>query len=248
MNFKLEICVDSMGSAVNAQAAGADRVELCDNLAEGGTTPSMGMILSARKNLSIGLHVIIRPRGGDFLYSAQEFEIMFKDIEICRESGVDGVVTGLLKADGTIDVERTKYLAESATPMAVTFHRAFDLCSDPAKGMEDIILTGATRILTSGQMNFAMEGAELINRLVRMAGERIIIMPGSGLDESNIAKIAELTAAKEFHLTGRKVADSKMIFRRDGIPMGGFPDIPVYSRKVADTEKIMKIINILKMI
>jgi len=248
MKFKLEICVDSLESAMNAQAAGADRIELCDNLAEGGTTPSYGMIISARKNLSIGLHVIIRPRGGDFLYSPQEFEIMLKDIEICRESEVDGVVTGLLNADGTIDVERTKYLAESATPMAVTFHRAFDLCSDPAKGMEDIILTGATRILTSGQMNFAMEGAELISRLVRMAGERIIIMPGSGLDESNIASIAELTGAKEFHLTGRNSVDSKMIFRREGIPMGGFPDIPAYSRKVADTEKIMKIINILKMV
>jgi copper homeostasis protein len=246
MNFKLEICVDSMESAMNAQAAGSDRVELCDNLAEGGTTPSMGMIISARKNLSIGLHVIIRPRGGDFLYSPQEFEIMLKDIEICRESGVDGVVAGLLNPDGTVDLERTKYLAELAAPMAVTFHRAFDLCSDPVKGMEDIILTGATRILTSGQKNFATEGAELLSLLIRMAGERIIIMPGSGLDESNIAMIAEKTGAKEFHLTGRKSVDSKMIFRREGIPMGGFPDIPGYSRKLADTEKIMKIINILK--
>lgn len=248
MSFKLEICVDSIESALNAQAAGANRVELCDNLTEGGTTPSTGMIIAARKNLSISLHVIIRPRGGDFLYTPQEFEIMLKDIEICRESGVNGIVTGLLNADGTIDVERTKYIVEAAAPMTVTFHRAFDLCSDPVKGLEDIILTGATRILTSGQKNFAMEGAELISRLVRMAGERIIIMPGSGLDDLNIATIAEITKAKEFHLTGRKAVDSKMIFRREGIQMGGFADIPAYTRKVADTEKIMKIINILKMV
>lgn len=246
MNFKLEICVDSIESAINAQSAGADRVELCDNLTEGGTTPSYGMIISARKNLSIGLHVIIRPRGGDFLYSAQEFEIMIKDIEICRQSGVDGVVIGLLNSDGTIDVKRTKYLVESAAPMAVTFHRAFDVCSDPEKGLEDIILTGASRILTSGQKNLVPEGAVLIRRLVNMAGDRIIIMPGSGIDESNIAEMARVTGAKEFHLTGRKVVESRMLFRREGIPMGGFPDIPEFSRKVADPEKIGKIIKILK--
>ncbi len=125
MNFKLEICVDSMESAINAQSAGADRVELCDNLTEGGTTPSYGMIISARKNLSIGLHVIIRPRGGDFLYSAQEFEIMIKDIEICRQSGVDGVVIGLLNADGTIDVERTKYLVEVSSSNGCHFSQGF---------------------------------------------------------------------------------------------------------------------------
>ena len=248
MNFRLEICVDSFESAMNAQLAGAHRVELCDNLAEGGTTPSAGMIHCVRDNLKTGLHVIIRPRGGDFLYSPQEFEIMLKDIELCREAGADGVVSGILKPDGTIDVERMKYLAESAAPMSVTFHRAFDLCSDPFKGLEDIILTGAGRILTSGQKGLAMEGADLLKRLVRLAGERIIIMPGSGLDESNIKDIAEITGAKEFHLTGRKVTDSRMVFRREGIPMGGFAGIPQYSRKVADTEKIMKIIKILKMV
>ena len=248
MNFKLEICVDSIESAINAQSAGADRVELCDNLAEGGTTPSFGMIISARKNLSIGLNVIIRPRGGDFLYSDREFEIMIKDIGICSQSGVDGVVTGLLKADGTVDVEKSKYLVESAAPLAVTFHRAFDVCSDPEKGLDEIILTGASRILTSGQKNLVPEGAGLISRLVRMAGNRIIIMPGSGLDDSNIAEMARVTGAKEFHLTGRKVVESEMQFRKEGIPMGGFPDIPEFSRKVADPEKIGKIIKILKIV
>lgn len=248
MKFKLEICVDNLESAINAQSAGADRIELCDNLAEGGTTPSYGTIACAIENLNIGVHVLIRPRGGDFLYSRQEFDIMLEDIEICKELVADGIVTGLLKADGTVDIDRTKYLVEAAAPMAVTFHRAFDLCSDPVKGLEHIIKTGANRILTSGQKNFAVEGAELISRLVRIAGERIIIMPGSGLDDLNIAMIAELTGAKEFHLSGRSSVDSKMIFRREGIPMGGFPEISGYTRKVADTEKIMKIINILKMV
>lgn len=247
MNFKLEICVDNVQSAIDAQNAGADRVELCDNLAEGGTTPSYGTILTARKNLNIKLHVIIRPRGGDFLYTPQEYEIMLRDIEMCGELGADGIVLGILNADGTIDTERTIGLVKAASPMDVTFHRAFDMCSDPVKGLEDIILTGATRILTSGQKRSVPQGVELIRKLVSQAGERIIIMPGSGLDESNIA-MAVATGAMEFHLTGRKVVESSMIFRRDGIPMGGVPDIPEFSRKVADPEKIRKIINILNMI
>jgi len=248
MNYKLEICVDSLESAMNAQVAGADRIELCDNLIEGGTTPSYGTIASAIENLNISVHVILRPRGGDFLYSRQEFDIMMDDIKICKELVADGIVTGLLHADGTIDVERTKYLVEAADPMTVTYHRAFDMCSDPFKGLEDIILTGAARILTSGQKNTCPEGADLIRRLIEQAGDRIIIMPGSGLNESNIAEIASVTGAKEFHLTGRKVVESMMQFRREGIPMGGFPDIPEFSRKVADPDRIGKIIKILKMV
>jgi len=248
MEFKLEICVDSVESAVNSQAGGADRVELCDNLPEGGTTPSFGNISSARDSLSITLHVIIRPRGGDFLYTDPEFDIMRRDIELCGESGVDGVVIGILRADGTIDVERTAKLVELAQPMSVTFHRAFDMCADPVCGLEDIISTGASRVLTSGQKDKVPEGAGLIKSLVRQAGKRIIIMPGSGLDESNISGIAVSTGAKEFHLTGRRVVDSGMTFRRDGIPMGGVPDIPEFSRKVADPDRIKNIVNILKMI
>lgn len=248
MNFKLEVCVDSVESAVNAQIGGADRVELCDNLLEGGTTPSYGTILSARENLTLGLHVIIRPRGGDFLYIDQEFDIMRRDIELCGEYGADGVVIGILRSDGTIDIERTAKLIELASPMSVTFHRAFDMCADPIKGLDDIISAGASRVLTSGQKDKVPEGSELIRKLVKHAGSRIIIMPGSGLDETNIAEMAGLTGAKEFHLTGRKVVKSEMTFRRDGIPMGGVPDIPEFSRKVADPQRIKNIINILKMV
>ncbi len=248
MNFKLEICVDSIESAINAQSAGADRIELCDNLYEGGTTPSFGMIASVRENLSIGLHVIIRPRGGDFLYSDPEFDIMRRDIEMCGEAGVDGVVIGILRNNGMIDTERTSKLIELAQPMSVTFHRAFDVCSDPVEGLEEIIGTGAARVLTSGQKNIVTEGAELIKQLINLADKRIIVMPGSGLDEFNIEKMARYTGATEFHLTGRKTVDSGMIFRREGIPMGGIAGIPEYSRKIADTEKIINIIKILKMI
>jgi copper homeostasis protein len=247
MEFKLEICVDSVESAINAQAAGADRVEFCDNLTEGGTTPGFGSIVSARSNLDIGLHVIIRPRGGDFLYSDLEFDIMRRDIEICGECGVDGIVTGILLAGGNIDVDRTAKLFEFAYPMSTTFHRAFDMCSDPVQGLEDVIAAGASRLLTSGLKNNAQDGIELIRQLVIQSDERIIIMPGGGIDETNIAQIATATKIMEVHLTGRKTIESEMIFRRQGINMG-VPGIPEFSRKIADTDRIKSIISKLKMI
>jgi copper homeostasis protein len=248
MKFKLEICSGSVESAINAQLGGADRVELCDNLYEGGTTPSYGAISSARDSLTIGLHVIIRPRGGDFLYSDQEYDLMRRDIDICSELGVDGVVIGILMSDGSVDVERTARLVELASPLAVTFHRAFDVCNNPMRGLEDIIAAGASRILTSGQRNTVPEGADLICQLVEKAGNRIIIMPGSGLDETNIAEMARITVATEFHLTARRTVESEMVFRRADIPMGGMPQIPEFSRKVADPQRIINIINTLKMI
>jgi len=248
LNFKLEICVDSVESALNAQIAGADRVELCANLIEGGTTPSYGTIISARSNLNILLHVIIRPRGGDFLYTDIEYDIMRRDIETCGESGVDGIVIGILTADGKIDIERTARLVEFSKPMSVTFHRAFDMCSDPVKGLEDIIQSGADRLLTSGQKNTAVEGSDMINKIVKLAQGRIIIMPGSGVDEYDIGRLAKKTGAGEFHLTGRKSIDSEMRFIQQGISMSGNIDINEFSRKVADAEKIKRIIQILRKI
>lgn len=248
MNFILEICVDTVESAIEAQNAGAHRIELCDNQFEGGTTPSYGTILSARNNLNIGLNVIIRPRCGDFLYSDLEYDIMRREIDFCGECNIDGVVLGILRSGGAVDVERTAKLVESASPMSVTFHRAYDMCSDPFEGLEDVIATGAARLLTSGQKDKAQDGAELISQLINQAENRIVIMPGSGINETNIARIARVTGAKEFHLTGRKVIDSDMIFRKQGISMGGATDIPEFSRKVADPEKIKSIINILNLI
>lgn len=241
MNYKLEICCDTTESAISAMNAGADRIELCDNLPEGGTTPSYGSILAARDKLKIKLHVLIRPRNGDFLYTEPEMDIMMKDIELCRKTGVDGIVAGVLKRDGSIDIRRTSELVNAAGNMAFTFHRAFDLCVDAVKGLEDVIACGAGRLLTSGQQDKAVEGAGLISQLVTQAHNRITIMPGSGLDEQNIEQVAKQTGSSEFHMTARKEIVSSMFFRREGITMGGISGLSEYSRKVADTEKIKRI-------
>jgi copper homeostasis protein len=248
MEFKLEICVDNVQSAIDAGRAGASRVELCACLSAGGMTPSFGTISSARINTDIGLHVLIRPRAGDFLYSPAEYDIMRRDIDFCGERGADGIVTGILRPDGRIDVERTARLVELANPMAVTFHRAFDLCIDPGRGLEDVILTGATRLLTSGQKNSAEEGLETICRLVSLAGQRIIIMPGSGLNETNVAEIASRSGASEFHLSAGKSLESGMIFRMKGVNMGSTAGYDEFSVRVADPLKIERIIKILKTI
>jgi copper homeostasis protein len=206
------------------------------------------MILSVRNNLTIEMNVIIRPRGSDFLYSDPEFDIMRRDIDTCGESGVNGVVIGFLMADGNIDIERTSKLIEIARPMKVTFHRAFDLCCDPVKGLEDVISSGAERLLTSGQKSDALSGSELIRKLIEQAGDRIVIMPGGGIDESNISLLARNTRAQEYHLTGRKIINSEMIYRKAGISMGGISGFEEYSRKTADQEKISNIINILNLV
>lgn len=217
MDFKLEICVDSVESAIIAQEAGADRLELCCALTEGGLTPGYGLIKSVLSNTDIPVHVLIRPRGHDFLYTDNEFEVIRKDMELCGESGAHGVVIGLLNADGTIDIERTSLLADFARPMSVTFHRAFDVCSDPFRALEDIISTGADRLLTSGQKPTALEGASLIKSLVKKASGRLIVMPGGGINEGNAEEIAIITGAKEFHLSAGKTTESAMNFRNENI-------------------------------
>lgn len=211
----LEICANSVASALAAQEGGADRVELCDNTAEGGTTPSYATIAKARELLQIQLYPIIRPRGGDFLYNELEFELMWKDIELCKRLGCDGVVIGLLAQDGHIDKKRTKLLVDLAWPLGVTFHRAFDRCAEPLEAVEDIIETGCERILTSGQQSTAPEGANLIYKLVEKAGERIAIMAGSGVRANNIAELVKKTKAKEYHSTAKTIVKSKMQFKND---------------------------------
>ena len=212
MKFKLEVIGFTIESCMIAQAAGAHRIELCDNPSEGGTTPSYGFIKTARENLSTELYPIIRPRGGDFLYSEIEFEVMKADIENCKSLGCDGVVIGILNADGTVDKKRCKQLVEIAHPMKVTFHRAFDRTNDPFKAMEDIISIGCERILTSGQKNLAIDGEELLNKLVKQANNRIIIMPGSGVNSDNIETLVKNTNTTEFHTSARTFVNSKMEF------------------------------------
>jgi len=197
--FLLEVCVDSVESAIAAQEGGAARVELCDNLLEDGTTPSAGMIEIARQYLRIGLHVMIRPRGGDFCYSDIEFEVLKKDILIAKQFGADGVVFGLLKPDHTVDLERARFLVQLARPLRVTFHRAFDLAADSLRALEEVISLGIDRILTSGRAKTALAGLSLITRLVQAAAGRVIIMPGSGITPQNIRTILAASGATEIH-------------------------------------------------
>ncbi len=212
MHCILETIAFTIDSCRMAQSAGAHRIELCDNPGEGGTTPSFGFIRSARRILQIPLYVMIRPRGGDFLYSADEFEIMKADIKWCKQTGCDGIVLGLLHTDGSIDKKRTTQLAELAYPMGVTFHRAFDRCANPFEALEHIIDSGCERILTSGQQPTAMEGATLIADLVKQADERIIIMPGSGVRSDTVMELAQKTGAREFHTSAKAIKKTEMKF------------------------------------
>jgi copper homeostasis protein len=213
----LEVAVFNIESAIQAEAAGANRLELCENPNEGGTTPSYGTLSVVAKTISIPVFPIIRPRGGDFLYTDAEFEVMKNDITVCKELGSAGVVIGLLLPDGNIDIQRTKILVALAAPMAVTFHRAFDRCIDPIKGLHDIIETGCKRILTSGQVPSAPDALDLLQTLVKEAGDQIIIMPGSGVRGNNIATIKAVTNAKEFHSSARKVVPTNMQFVKESM-------------------------------
>ena len=212
MNYRLEICAFNLPSALIAQQAGADRIELCAGPEEGGTTPSAGVIRTAREQLRIALYPIIRPRGGDFLFAEEEFRVMMRDIEFCKQVGCNGVVIGMLLADGSVDKARCARLVEAAYPLGVTFHRAFDWAANPFEAMEAIIQIGCERILTSGQRPTAEEGAPLIDQLIREADDRIVIMPGSGVRSANIAGLAEATGAAEFHSSARVLQASAMEF------------------------------------
>lgn len=210
MEFTLEIATGNYTATAAAVAGGADRIELCSALSEGGLTPSQGYLLQCRADFALPIFPIIRPRGGDFLYSAAEFKVMKHDIEFCKAAGFEGIVTGFLLQDGSIDAERTREAVQLAAPMQVTFHRAFDRCVDPFVALETIIEAGCKRILTSGQQLKAMDGAALIGRLITAASNRIVIMPGSGVRKENIAQLAQLTGAIEMHSSAKTIAYSNM--------------------------------------
>lgn len=210
--FCIEIATSDFTTTRSAVEGGADRIELCANLAEGGTTPSYGQLKKCREAFSVPLYPIIRPRGGDFLYTAEEFDIMLADVKSCKELVCDGIVIGLLNTDGTIDIARTSKLIAAAYPLGVTFHRAFDRCRDPFEAIEQLIEAGCERILTSGQQPAAPEGVDMIARLNKAAGERIIIMPGSGVRKENIKMLANETGCTEFHSSLRGKTKSRMEF------------------------------------
>lgn len=241
--MKFEICVDSCEGVRAARDAGADRVELCANLLEGGTTPSLGAIRRARTVTGIGLHVIIRPRGGDFLYSDDEFAEMTTDILAARDEGANGVVFGLLQSDGRVDAERSRLLIEAARPMAVTFHRAFDMAADPFEALETLIDLGVERVLTSGQEESVLEGLPLITSLHQRAGDRIIVMPGGGITARNVERITRESGVREIHFAALETREGGMRFRRDGVFMGGALRAPEYGRAATSLSLIREVMG-----
>ena len=241
----LEVIADSLEAARTAHGAGADRIELCESLVEGGITPSYGLMELVRKYVPIDLFVMIRPRGGDFLYSDSEFEVMVKNVLLAKKLRVDGIVTGLLYGDGTVDVKRTKHLVELARPLKTTFHRAFDCVVDPFKALEDIIATGAERILTSGCARDAMAGRATLKSLIDRAGSRIVIMPGGGVKTDCLKQLFEYTGAKEWHTSAKKEIGSMMTYRNDKLLMGRNEGVDEYMRFVPDESAIREMKKLL---
>jgi len=236
----LEICVDSLDSALAADAGGADRLELCSGLPEGGLTPSLALIRAVRSQVKAKLHVMIRPRGGDFLYSDGELAVMLEDIRMAREMKADGVVFGLLTESGTVDRERTRELVELARPMRVTFHRAFDLTRDLTEALDVLISLGIEHVLTSGGEPTALLGKERIRNLVRLAGRQIEVMVGGGVRADNVAELAQ-TGAREFHSAVRRPVASRMQYRAPSMHLGASA-IDEYVRHVvhADDVRLLK--------
>lgn len=243
--MKLEACVDSIESALSAQAGGADRVELCDNLLEGGTTPSAGLIALCCARLEIPVHVLIRPRGGDFVYSELELEVMRRDIAVARECGARGVVFGMLLPDGSIDVPHTRALIGAARPLAVTFHRAFDFSADPDQALDDLIALGVDRLLTSGQAASAIEGTGILARLVQRAAGRIAIAAGGGLSEENVLAVIERTGVPEVHVRATALLESTVAYRPTHLTLLKQPLPNQYDRAVTDPERIRRLVLLL---
>lgn len=241
----LEICAGSVESAIAARDGGAQRIELCAALEVGGVTPSAGLIEQARKVEGIKLNVLIRPRGGDFLYDSHEAACMEQDIYTCKQLGVDGVVIGALTADGDIDTVLCRRLITTANGMSVTFHRAFDMCRNPKEALEELIALGCDRVLTSGQAATAEAGIPLLKELVEQAAGRISIMPGCGVNSINAAKIVQSTGAGEIHASARKNVGSGMKFRHSGVSMGS-PGCDEYARKETCKEEVAAIIEKLR--
>jgi copper homeostasis protein len=217
----IEICVEGIDGLLAAQDAGAGRVELCASLVEGGITPSFGTVREALRLAKIPFHVIVRPRGGDFLYSDAEFRSMVEDVAALRDIGVAGVVVGCLRPDGAIDEARMSALVEAARPLTVTCHRAFDMTRDPAEALEALIRAGVDRVLTSGQRDTAVEGVDLLAKLVKQAAGRIIILGCGALDAGNIATVCARTGLTEMHFAALKDVASAMVFRNPHVGMGG---------------------------
>jgi len=236
----VEVCVDSVASAIAAEHGGASRIELCSSLTDGGVTSSAGLMEKMRAAVSLPLHVMIRPRAGDFLYDEYEFAIMQRDIVLAKNLRADGVVFGILNAEGTIDFARTEQLVGLARPLAVTFHRAFDMTTDLFRALEDLCRIGVDRVLTSGGESTCLLGAETISQLITKARSRIVVMPGSGIKPENVSELIRQTGAKEIHVGLRTAAASAMQFRNPRVSMGSVKERE-YERTHVREEDVRKL-------
>ncbi|XP_062596664.1 copper homeostasis protein cutC homolog isoform X1 [Saccostrea cucullata] len=239
----MEVCVDSVLSAINAEKGGAIRVELCANLSEGGTTPTSGMLRTIKKYVKIPVFVMIRPRGGDFLYSPEEVEVMEAEVVDLKRAGADGFVFGFLKEDGTVDKELCSKFLELTKPLPATFHRAIDMTSDILQALDDVVDLGFQRVLTSGGSSSALEGLPIIQQMVLKADNRICVMPGGGINSGNLDRILDGCGAKEFHASARSTVHSRMQFRKEGISMGASLCPPEFSVKVTDKVKVQNLVQ-----
>jgi|SRR5450756_2193343 copper homeostasis protein len=242
MSLIFEVCVDSAEAAIAAQEGGAHRVELCSDLLEGGLTPSHGTLRVARTRLRIGIMAMVRPRGGDFCYSDTEFAVMREDLQAAKDLGANGLVFGLLNPDGTIDRERTAELIALARPLPVTFHRAFDVTPDPFDALDTLIGLGVDRVLTSGQEPGVLEGLDLIVELVKRAAGRLIVMPGGGITERTMGRIAAACGASELHFASLEPQEGRMTYRNPRIFMGGTLRPPEYAQDVTRPESVAAVI------
>jgi copper homeostasis protein len=236
----IEVVVYTIESAMHAQKGGADRIELCDNPGDGGTTPSFGTLEIVRQALSIDVYAMIRPRGGDFAYSAYEYHAMKRDIEMCKRASLDGVVLGILKPDGTIDKDRCRKLIDAARPMKVTCHRAFDMTRDLKETLEDCIEVGFDCILTSGGQATAEQGVNVLAGLVMQANGRITIMAGSGVNESNVESIVRKTGVGAIHFSAKAYHDSMMQYRNAAIAGMGASGGSEYQCRTVDEEVVKR--------
>lgn len=242
---KVEICAFSLESCITAQQAGANRVELCGGLYEGGTTPSAGLISLVKKSVELELFVMIRPRGGDFLYSNTERKVMVEDIKMVKKLGADGIVLGILKKNGEVDLEATKEMVELAYPLKTVFHRAIDVTPDPIAALELIIESGCVRVLTSGQHNKAIDGINIISALVEAAQNRIEIMAGAGVNAENASYFLE-KGVNALHLTGNSIRNSLMEYRKEAVSMSDIESISEFDLVYSDLAKIKAVVEIIK--
>lgn len=236
----IEVCVDSVESARAAEAGGADRIELCQALGEGGLTPSAGLLVVVRERVELPIAVMIRPRRGDFCYSEAEFDVMRRDLLDAKQNGADFIVTGILTAEGSVDIVRMRELVALARPLPVTFHRAFDMVCDVERALEDLIDLGVERVLTSGRERTVVDGLETVVRLRQQARGRIVIVPGGGIDEENIIRILAASGATEFHVSASEIQESPMTFRNSQVVMGRTQSLSEYSVSRTSEARVRK--------